>query len=794
MKVKYVILTLLILTASPVLSQSTATQLSLDVKTIMQDPAWIGSQPSRPYWSEDGKTIYFYWNPENADADSLYRIGIGGGAPVKVSLREQKKLPASSGVYDRSYTRKLFSKNGDIFIYDLKKKKLRRLMKTTDAETSPRFSHDEKSVIYRVGGKLYRYSLRDGTITQIVEIKSGKKKEEPKEPKDPAEKFVRSEQLSLIEVLAERTAKKERAKKAREAGSDKVPVYYVGPFSIMQMQLSPDGRYVTLNLREKKGGGKRTIVPNYVTESGYTEDIPSRSKVGGKQAKTKLMIVDLQADTLFTVKPDDLPEIFTIRPYTTVSDTGKTAGKKKGKKKARQVRFHGPFWNHAGDRAFVVAASMDNKDRWLAFLDPATGALTSFEHQYDEAWIGGPNIGGRWWPGSVGWLPDDSGVWFCSEASGYSHLYVYDLKKQKTRALTSGEFEIYSPVISRDKKYWYFSANREHPGERHYYRLPLKGGAMQKLTSLPGRNDARLSPTGKHLLIRNSYSNRPWELYVQKNEPGARARRLTHSTTEKWRSYNWRVPEIVRIPAEDGAKPYARLYKPQKPNGAAVIFVHGAGYLQNAHKWWSSYFREYMFHNLLADLGYTVLDIDYRGSAGYGRDWRTAIYRFMGGKDLDDQIDGARWLVQEHGIDPQRIGIYGGSYGGFITFMALFTKPGVFASGAALRPVSDWAHYNHGYTSNILNIPQADTLAYRRSSPIYHAEGLQGHLLICVGMIDTNVHFQDVVRVVQRLIELEKENWEVAIYPLEGHGFREPSSWTDEYRRILKLFERTLRK
>ncbi|HHL72627.1 MAG TPA: S9 family peptidase, partial [Bacteroidetes bacterium] len=319
MKVKYVILTLLILTASPVLSQSTATQLSLDVKTIMQDPAWIGSQPSRPYWSEDGKTIYFYWNPENADADSLYRIGIGGGEPEKVSLREQKSLPASSGVYDRSYTRKLFSRNGDIFIYDLKKKKLRRLMKTTDAETSPRFSHDEKSVIYRVGGKLYRYSLRDGTITQIVEIKSGKKKEEPKEPKDPAEKFVRSEQLSLIEVLAERTAKKERAKKAREAGSDKVPVYYVGPFSIMQMQLSPDGRYVTLNLREKKGGGKRTIVPNYVTESGYTEDIPSRSKVGGKQAKTKLMIVDLQADTLFTVKPDDLPEIFTIRPYTTVS-------------------------------------------------------------------------------------------------------------------------------------------------------------------------------------------------------------------------------------------------------------------------------------------------------------------------------------------------------------------------------------------------------------------------------------------------------------------------------------------
>ena len=200
-----------------------------------------------------------------------------------------------------------------------------------------------------------------------------------------------------------------------------------------------------------------------------------------------------------------------------------------------------------------------------------------------------------------------------------------------------------------------------------------------------------------------------------------------------------------------------------------------------------------MFHILLVDYGYTVLDIDYRGSAGYGRDWRTAIYRYMGGKDLSDQVDGAKLLVEKFNVDPKRIGIYGGSYGGFITLMAMFTEPGVFAAGASLRPVTDWAHYNHPYTSNILNIPQADSLAYVRSSPIYHAEGLEGALLMCHGMIDTNVHFQDVVRLSQRLIELGKENWEVAIYPLEGHGFREPSSWTDEYRRIFKLFETHLK-
>jgi len=137
--------------------------------------------------------------------------------------------------------------------------------------------------------------------------------------------------------------------------------------------------------------------------------------------------------------------------------------------------------------------------------------------------------------------------------------------------------------------------------------------------------------------------------------------------------------------------------------------------------------------------------------------------------------------------------MYGGSYGGFITLMAMFTKPGVFASGAALRSVTDWAHYNHSYTSNILNTPVLDSIAYAKSSPIYYAEGLEGNLLICHGMVDTNVHFQDVVRLVQRLIELGKDNWELAIYPLEKHGFVEPSSWTDEYKRIFNLFAETLK-
>ena len=420
-------------------------------------------------------------------------------------------------------------------------------------------------------------------------------------------------------------------------------------------------------------------------------------------------------------------------------------------------------------------------------LDIETGSLKLLDRQRDEAWIGGPGIRS----GQVGWLPDNKTIYFQSEESGFSHLYALDITTGEKSALTTGKFEIYSPTLSNDRKSWYFISNEPDPGIRELYRMPLRGGPRTRITHFEGAVEYSLSPDEKNFALRISHANKPWELYLMENRERAVPVKVTESLTQEFSTYPWRIPEIVRFRASDGELVPARLYRPANPaaNGPAVIFVHGAGYLQNVHRWWSSYSREYMFHNFLVDHGYTVLDIDYRGSAGYGRDWRTAIYRHMGGRDLGDHIDGAGYLVTEHQIHHERIGIYGGSYGGFITLMAMFRNPGVFGAGAALRPVTDWAHYNHGYTSNILNIPVADSLSYVKSSPIYYAEGLEGALLICHGMIDDNVHFQDVVRLSQRLIELGKENWELAVYPLERHGFTEPSSWTDEYRRIFRLFE-----
>jgi dipeptidyl aminopeptidase/acylaminoacyl peptidase len=454
----------------------------------------------------------------------------------------------------------------------------------------------------------------------------------------------------------------------------------------------------------------------------------------------------------------------------------------------RDVQLFQLQWSEDGKHAAMLARSADNKDRWVLQLDPATGKTKTLVALHDDAWTNGPGAF------TLGWLADNRRVYFESERDGFAHLYTISIDGGQPVQLTRGAFEVSDVRLSEDKSKFYFTSSEVSFAERHLYSMPVAGGARPtRLTALPGNNAADISPDERMLAIVRSYSNKPPELYLAASAPMSDARQVTTSPIPEFFTHNWIEPPIVAIRTRDGQTVQARLYRPARPNGAAVLFVHGAGYLQNVHKWWSSYYREYMFHHLLMERGYTVLDIDYRGSAGYGRDWRTGIYRHMGGKDLTDHLDAARYLSAEHNIDPKRIGIYGGSYGGFITLMAMFTAPDVFAAGAALRPVTDWAHYNHPYTSNILNLPQTDIEAYRRSSPIYFAEGLRGALLICHGMVDVNVHFQDSVRLAQRLIELRKENWELAAYPVEDHAFERDTSWADQYKRIFKLFNEHLR-
>jgi dipeptidyl aminopeptidase/acylaminoacyl peptidase len=743
-----------------------ADEFELTIDNIMEGPKLVGISPSNIIWLPDSSRVYFRWKKPDEEKVGIYYILKKGEKPIKVK-DELKGEAILRGEFSSDGNKVVFSRNGDIYIYDLKKDKIYCIVQTPfpNYETFPHFTQDSRKIYFKKDNNLFLLSLETGMLKQLTNFLPRKEKKKL----TPSQEWLTKQQRELFEVFKHR---EKEALTLEKRTKQAIKPYYLNPNeSITYFQLSPDENHVLFLLEERIREARKTIVPNYITISGYTENIFSRTKVGDISKRRKLGILKVKTGEIiwpdYGIKDKELEPIFYFWGH----------------------RIRTNFWSKDGKKCLIACKSIDFKDRWIFLLDLFTGKTKILDHLHDPAWVGYLSY-------EFGWLPDNESIYFTSEKDGFAHLYTISINGGKAKQLTKGKFEVYSPRVSKNGEYFYFTSNEVHPGERHFYIMSINGGERIKITCLEGNNRVYLSPDESTLAILYSYSNKPWELYLQPNHQGAKAKQITLSTTEKFRSYSWIVPEIVQFTARDGAKVYARLYKPKNPkkNSPAVIFVHGAGYLQNAHKWWSSYYREYMFHHFLMEHGYYVLDIDYRGSAGYGRDWRTAIYRHMGGKDLTDQIDGARFLVERYGVDSKRIGIYGGSYGGFITLMAMFKTPDVFAAGAALRPVTDWAHYSHVYTEAILNLPQDDEEAYKRSSPIYFAEGLKNPLLICHGVVDTNVHFQDVVRLVQRLIELRKENWELAIYPVEGHGFRNPSSWADEYKRIFKLFETYLKK
>ena len=780
-----------------------ANRFALTVDNIMRGPGLVGYEPAQVRWSGDSLHIYFQWKQASQKEDEpfdTYVVNRDGSGLRKLSDDESRMappppLPLSEPSRDKRL--EVYAREGDIFVYDCSTGKTQQLTRTNDAEANPHFLPDGKRVSFTRGGNLYVMALDTGMLAQLTDIRTPAPPGTPAAPATPflggggrglggrggsggavslpageppkgtdSQEYLKKEQKELLEVVRERATLREETEAKRKKENPRKPYTLQARQTVAALDLSPDEKYVAAGIVDAGANSKNTIVPNYVTESAYTEDIPGRANVGDAQSRLRLALFDVVTGEMKWVEH----------------------GLKDGQKD-RDVQLYQPVWSEDGTKAVLMARAADNKDRWILALDPATGKTRVLATDHDNAWVAGPG------DNTIGWMKGDREVFFQSERTGYSHLYAVPFEGGEPRALTSGKWEVLNVHQSRDRSYFYITANKENPYEQHLYQMSSDGGALTRLTAAPGKHVSMPSPDDRWIADVYSYTNKPPELYVQELRPMAESRKLTASPSPDFWQYSWLDVPIVTFTARDGVKVPARLFKPAnaRRGGPGVVFVHGSGYLQNVDRKWSTYYHEYLFHHVLMERGFTVIDVDYRGSAGYGRDWRTAIYEHMGGKDLDDIVDAAKYLASEQGVDPKKIGLYGGSYGGFITLMAMFTQPDVFAAGAALRPVSDWAIYNHGYTSNILNVPQSDAEAYRKSSPIFFAQGLKGALLICHGMVDTNVEFQDTVRLVQRLIELRKENWQLAVYPVENHGFVQPSSWADEYKRILALFEKNLK-
>lgn len=744
----------------------------LDLKEIMKGHDFVGYLPENQYWNVDGTHILFDWNPNMESGNSLYAYSLKDKKIEKVDPKNVA-IQIPFDYKQRLFVTVFHATGGTLYAYNTKTKIIRIIFQTQEYISNVQRLESPYLVSFQLGNNLFLYNDDDGSIKQITNINPGKEKE-----KSNDSTYLHKQQEELFQYVRDQKKRRDWREENKTSLFTFPKKWFYGKGQLAGIQINPSAEFIAIRTIIEPEA-KNTQVEGYVTASGYSKSIEARPKVSSEEPTMKLAIMNREQDTIRWVNFESLPSI-------------------KKDEKIRDIFIHSLRFSETSPKALFDVRSSDNKDRWIGLLDLISLKIELIDHQMDTAWIGGPGISS--WnmeEGVLDWLEDGKSCYFQSEESGFSHLYSFNIENRKKEQLTSGNFEIHEVTLSKDKSHFYISANKTHPGNRDYYKFEIASRSWIPILTDFGYHDVALSPDEKQMAIRYSSSTNPWELYLAPTVMNIPIKtQLTYSTTEKFKQYRWKNPEVIEIKGSDNKLFYARYYEPRKElkNGAAVMFVHGAGYLQNAHYYWSNYFREYMFHNLLVDLGYTVIDVDYRASEGYGRDYRTAIYRHMGGRDLEDFIDAKKWLVQQKQIDPNRIGIYGGSYGGFITLMGLLTKPGEFACGAALRSVTDWAHYNHEYTSNILNYPETDSIAYRRSSPIYFAENLKDPLLMLHGMIDDNVQFQDVVRLSQRFIELGKKDWDLAIFPVENHGFKESYSWCDEYRRIFELFEKHLKK
>jgi len=789
------------LAALPLALLSTAafaqTAAPLTLADTMANPDWIGPPVERAWWAWDGQRVQYQIKRDDGIIRDTWQTGVAGGTPQRLDGAARNELDAANPAFDAQRARMAFVRNGDVFVRDLRSGALTQVTRSNDTESRPQFSRDG-NLVFRVDNQWYQWRAGQG-LSQAAQVRA---ENDPAKP--PKADALRDYQLATIDTLrnvrAQRDAAREQDEAWRRGDGSRAPkpVYLGDEVEIIDSALSPDARWLLVVTQEKKGdagtGGK---MPKYVTESGYEEFEEVRTRVGRNDPlPQKLWLVDVANAKVTELGFDGLPGI-SDDPLAAL----RKAAKQDPLKGDRPVRIESDGdgsgvsirWSDDGRHAAVLVRAIDNKDRWLTSVDLAKTRLETRHRLTDKAWI-------NWNFNDFGWLPDNGkgagDLWLLSEQSGYSHLYLSQ-DGGAPRALTSGKWEVSEPELAADGKTFFFLCNRKWPGDYEVCAVDRNGGAVREVTALDGVESFTLSPDGRKVLARYSESYLPPQLAVV-DAGGGDAVKLTDTRKPEFKNREWIQPEYVQVPSKHGAGTvWGKFYGPKNydPNKKypIVMFVHGAGYLQNVSTRYPNYFREQMFHNLLVDKGYVVLDLDYRASEGYGRDWRTAIYRQMGHPELEDYQDGLDWLVANKHGDRDRAGIYGGSYGGFMTFMALYRAPGLFKAGAALRPVSDWSQYNHEYTANILNTPELDPEAYKKSSPIEYAAGLKDNLLIAHGMIDDNVFFKDSVMMTQKLIELRKDKWEIAPYPLERHSFVHADAWYDEYRRIYELFERTLK-
>ncbi len=739
---------------------------NLTVRDIMAEPSIAGMRAESERLSPDGKYVVFMWNAEGKEPKDLYVVSTVSGEPRKLlsprDLLPPIQTPATEsklnygvivsddfvksrqnqiGNLDWSPDSKriLFAQNGDLYVLNVEENdaKPRRLTRTQSGEGAARWL-DNKRILFSQSGNYF---------------------------------VVDTENFSLVQI-------------SKEAN----PSAFVSVFSATPSENANLIAYVVSDSSKQKA----LFVPNYLDEFVQAPTF----RRGFSEQKVLVVKADGSTEKPFEIKLPKAEGAGFIRGLDWAADNASLVVDRIDKDTKRRQLFYIHDVGSKAEQTILITEETDEK--WIASLS----AIVETNPK------------------------DDSQILFGSERDGFNHLYLATLERAKpqpnpnneirqenptdagftgkveTKQLTRGNWQVEWAKWTRRTDKIILSSTEDNSAERQFYILDsAKGSKSISFKQVGMKSAPQIAKDADVLLYEHSQWNLPSEIFVSNFFVNSLPVKLTNTVPANFLSRKWNEPKFIDIPSRDGKQIKSKIYLPnsfdKKKKYPMAIFVHGAGYLQNTINGWNNYYREFMFNELLMQKGYVVLDIDYRGSAGYGRDWRTDVYDFLGGKDYEDHLDAIDFMVANYAVDANKIGVYGGSYGGFMAGMLVLRAPEKIAAAAALRPVFDWKNYFYSspvYTTERLGFPDKNAEAYKRSSPISYAENLKKPLLILHGMVDDNVPVQDSMQMVEKLIRLEKTPYfEAMFYPAENHGFTRATSWTDEYERILMFFEKNLK-
>ena len=423
-------------------------------------------------------------------------------------------------------------------------------------------------------------------------------------------------------------------------------------------------------------------------------------------------------------------------------------------------------WTPDSKEIFAQKLTRNQNMLQLLAMDAKSGGSRKVLEEKDWAWI---NVHSH-----LRFLPKSGQFIWSSERSGFTHLYLYSLNGELRKQLTAGYWEVTDiAAVDEAGRNLYFVSSEVSPLERHLYRVSFDGGSPLKLTKVAGTHAISMSPNGAFYMDTHSNLTQP-------------SRRTVHDGTGKelavWREADRKVlteyqilkAEIVEVKSNLGDIMYARLIKPAKFDPAktypAIVVVYGGPGVQSIR----NSFTGLSWEQALAHKGYVIWQLDNHGSSGRGHKWESRVFRRLGEQELSDQRTGVDQLVSMGFVDKDRMGMYGWSYGGFMTLYSLFNVPKLFKAGVAGAPVTDWRHYDTIYTERYMDTPQENTAGYKYSSPLNQAENLEAKLMIVHNIEDDNVLFQNSMQMLDALQQANKP-FETMIYPQKAHGVSGPA-------------------